>query len=146
MIGTRRVPGSLFRILQTSSPGIFGSMRSRIIKPGFSLRAFSSPTAPSGAVEVVKPALRKLSARRSTTSRSSSMIRTVFPDAGSMTVRFIAETVSVRQSSFSELIFLILTASPQAPEKTSVSIACCSSRYPIAGFGIRDQFKDTNCR
>src|SRR5439155_23026110 len=76
-------------------------MRSRIIKDGFSLRAFSNPAAPSGAVDVAKPALRKLSASRSTTSRSSSMIQTVFPEAGSMAVRFIAETVSVRERTFS---------------------------------------------
>src|ERR1700724_2675109 len=43
MIGMWRVAGSLFKILQTSRPGIFGNMRSRMMKTGFSARALCKP-------------------------------------------------------------------------------------------------------
>src|SRR5260370_6217713 len=80
-----RVAASLFRILQTSSPGIFGSIKSRMIKSGFSERALASPAAPSGAVESTKPpALRRFNVRRSTTSFSSSTIRIRLLDTASM--------------------------------------------------------------
>src|SRR5206468_5183780 len=96
-----RVAGSVFRILQTSKPGIFGSIRSRIMKAGFSVRALCNPTAPSVVDEVMKPALRKLRVRRSTTSRSSSTMRIVLPDAGSIRSCFIAETTSICQRRLS---------------------------------------------
>ena len=84
-------PSVAFQILQTSSPH-FRSMRWRMMKDCFSLARFLEPAAPSGTVEVLKPALRRFRARRSTTSRSSLMVRTVFLDAASMEFAFIAET------------------------------------------------------
>ena len=85
MIGMWRVAGSLFKILQTSRPGIFGNMRSRMMKAGFSVRALCKPAAPSAAVEITNPpALRKFSVSRSTTSRSSSTIRILLPEAASI--------------------------------------------------------------
>ena len=47
MIGMSRVDGSDLRILQTSSPGIFGNMRSRMMRAGASSRALRNPATPS---------------------------------------------------------------------------------------------------
>src|SRR5438067_12855342 len=85
-IGMWRVAGSVFKILQTSSPGIFANIKSRMMKSGFSSRTFASPAAPSVAVETTNPpALRRFNVRRSTTSFSSSTMRIRLLDTASIT-------------------------------------------------------------
>src|SRR5713101_635915 len=79
-IGMCDVAVSPFKILQTSSPDIFGNIRSRMMKSGRLSRAFCKPVAPSAAVVVLNPALCKPISRRSATSLSSSMIRIFRPE------------------------------------------------------------------
>ncbi len=55
------------------------------------MRAFCNRAAPPAAVEVAKPALRNFGARRSTTSRLSSTVIIVWPDAVSIRSSFIAK-------------------------------------------------------
>src|SRR2546429_9765007 len=81
MIGIRRVAESIFRILQISRPGIFGSIRSRMMSAGNSSRALRNPEAPSVAVlKLNPPGFRSSSVSRSITSCSSSMIRILVLD------------------------------------------------------------------
>src|SRR2546430_15425198 len=87
-MGMWRVAGSLLRSLQTSRPGIFGNIKSRMMKSGLSARALARPAAPSVAVEIAKTAaFRRFKARRSTTSFSSSTMRMRLLDTASMRAR-----------------------------------------------------------
>src|SRR3989338_7241076 len=76
IIGMAAVFASCLRILHTSRPSISGSMRSRIIKSAFCLRASSSPESPRRAVWTAKPSRSKLYLTSSTIFFSSSITRT----------------------------------------------------------------------
>src|SRR5215471_2805912 len=87
-----RVAGSVFKILQTSSPDIFGNIKSRMIKSGLASRALARPAEPSETLETIKPpALRKCRVKRSTTSFSSSTTRMHLLDTASMSAEIREE-------------------------------------------------------